>query len=149
MRAPLEQAIQDRLGQVAIMEHIAKRRQRLIRRQQHRTVFEVALVDHAIEYIRRVGGVREVAQLVDDQDVRMEKGLERTLQAPLRRRVGEPADQRVRAGEARLVAVLDRAVRDRDAAPAWRKLSSSARTRASTRSLGTSTTCTHREHLRR
>lgn len=63
--APLEQAIEDRLREVAIMQHITERRQRLVGREEHRPPLEVSLVDHAIEHVRGIGGMREIAQLVD------------------------------------------------------------------------------------
>ena len=53
--ASLEQPIQDRLGEVAIMQHLPPRRQRLVRGHEHRLPAQIPLVDHAIEHVRRIG----------------------------------------------------------------------------------------------
>ena len=71
--AALEQTIEDRLREVAIMHHIAKRRQRFVRREQNRPPLQVPFIDHAIEDIGGVGGVREIPEFVDDEDVRGER----------------------------------------------------------------------------
>lgn len=85
MHAPLEQAIQNRLRQIAIMHHVAQGRQRFVRGEQDRPALEVAFVDDAIEDIRRIGGVREIPQLVDDQDMGMEVRRQRRGEARFRK----------------------------------------------------------------
>jgi hypothetical protein len=63
VRAPLEEAIDNRLRQVAIMQDLAQRRQRLVRGQQHRVLVTIPLVDDAVENGRRIRGVRQVFPL--------------------------------------------------------------------------------------
>ncbi len=112
--ASLQEPIENRFSQISIMQHLAQRRQRLVRREEHRAVREVALVDDAVEHIRRVGRVREVAELIDHKHVRMEVGLERPVEPSLRRGAGELADEDVGPHEARLVAMLDGAIGEGD-----------------------------------
>ena len=114
VHAPLEEAIQDRLGEVAIMHYLAQGRQRFVRRQQNRPTLEIPFVDDAIEHVRRVGSVREIAQLVDNQNVRMEVRCE-AARAGLSSPRGRARRLIVRADEARLVAMLNGAIRDGDA----------------------------------
>ncbi len=48
------------------------------------SALQVALADDAEEHVGGVGGVALVAELVDDEDVRVDVGLERLLQRPAR-----------------------------------------------------------------
>ncbi len=48
------------------MQHHAQRGQRLIGRDQHPAVGKVALVDDAVEHVRRIGGMRQIPELVND-----------------------------------------------------------------------------------
>ena len=98
-------------------DHALRRpcRQRFIHRRQQGSVLEIALVNHAIEHIRRVDAMRWKAQLIDDQDVRVEIWGERRRSATLRGRARELPDQFIHADKAGRVAMLNRAVRDRDA----------------------------------
>lgn len=109
MDAALEQAIQDRLGEGAIMQYVAEGRQRFVRRQEHGLLGEVAFIDDAIEHVRGVGRVREVPEFIDHEHVRVQKGRERGVEPSLGRGARQFPDQRIRADEVRLVAVLDRA----------------------------------------
>src|SRR3990172_2260543 len=84
MRAPLQEAIHDRLRQISIMHDIAPGRQRFVGRDEDRALREVALVDDLVEYVRRVGGVGEIAELVDHEHVGVEVRVERRLQASAR-----------------------------------------------------------------
>src|SRR3990172_8496180 len=60
MRAPLQEAIHDRLRQISIMHDIAPGRRGFVGRDEDRALGEVALVDDLVEYVRRVGGVVRV-----------------------------------------------------------------------------------------
>jgi hypothetical protein len=53
------------------------RLQRFVRRKDHRPLPPVSLVDDVEEHIGRVGAVREIADLVDDEDGWMGVGRER------------------------------------------------------------------------
>ena len=63
--APVQEAIEDRLGEVSIMQHFAQGRQRFL--EQPRAVGEIAFVDDAVEHVRRVGRGGQVAELVNDE----------------------------------------------------------------------------------
>ena len=67
--AALEEAVEDRIREVRIMEHVSERGQGLVGADEDGTTSQVALVDDEIEHVGRVVGVRELAELVDDQDV--------------------------------------------------------------------------------
>ena len=85
MHTAFEQPIQDGLGQVAIMHHIAQGRHRFVCRQQDRAVSEIAFVDDAIDDVGPVGRMREVAEFVDDEVVWLETLLECGISRLLRR----------------------------------------------------------------
>ncbi len=111
----LEHAVQDRLGQVAVVKHLAPRGLRLVRRHQDRAPAQVALVDHVEEHVRRLGPVREVADLVDHEHGGRDVVRERLAEAALDPRQRQRVHHLVRAREERLEPVLDRPVGDRDA----------------------------------
>ena len=72
------------------------------------------IVDHVVEHVGGLGAVREIAHLVNHQDVRMCVATEGLVQAPLPPRIRQIFDQLRGGGEERIEAVLDRPVRDRD-----------------------------------
>ena len=64
----LENAVDDRLGQIGVVQHGAPGGQRrLVGREQHRAPAQVPLVDDMEQDVGRVRTVRQVAHLVDDQ----------------------------------------------------------------------------------
>ena len=88
MGTPLEQAIQDRFREVAIMHHPTQGRQRFVRREQNRPPLQVPFVNHSIQHIGGIRGVREIPELVDDEDVGMQIRRERRGEPRLRGRAG-------------------------------------------------------------
>ncbi len=74
----------------------------------------MALVDDVEEDVRRVRSVDEVADLVDDEDVRVDEFGEGLAQLALLVGEREPLDELIGAREERLEAVLDCFVGDRD-----------------------------------
>jgi uncharacterized protein YidB (DUF937 family) len=112
--AALEEAVEDRLGEIGIMKHLAECRQRFVRGDDRGALLQVALADDPEEHIGGIGGVALIAELVDDEDVRMQVGLERLFQAAALGGVGELTDQLVGRGEAGLEAVLDGTIGDGD-----------------------------------
>ena len=54
MSAPLEQAIQNRLREVAIMHHFPECRQWFVGGDEDWSTLQIPFVDDAIEYVRRV-----------------------------------------------------------------------------------------------
>jgi len=97
------------------MHDVAQGRQGFVRREQHRPALQVPFIDDPVEHIRGVDGVREIAQLVDDEHMRLEIRLQRGIEPALARRARELADQDVGPDEAGVVAVLNGAIGDRDA----------------------------------
>ena len=67
--AALEDPVEDGLGKVVVVQDATPRRERLVRREHHRPLLEVAFVDDVKEHVRGVFGVGEVADLVDNQQV--------------------------------------------------------------------------------
>ena len=96
------------------MQDAAPGTERFVRREDHRTLLEVALVDDVEEHVRRVGAVREIADLVDHEHVRMRVDCKRLTQASVAARTRQFVDQRGCGDEERIEAVLDGAIRDRD-----------------------------------
>jgi hypothetical protein len=114
MAAVLEDAVEDGLGEVGMMEDMTRGGKRLVRGEEHKLAAKVAAVDHLEDAVDGVVGEREVAELVDDDDVRVEVVVERGLEAAGASGVGEALDELGGGGEAGLEAVVDRAVGDRD-----------------------------------
>jgi hypothetical protein len=69
--AALKDAVEDRVGQVFIMQHAAPGRQRLVRGENHGALLPMAVIDDMEEHVGRVGAVGKVADFVDNQDVRV------------------------------------------------------------------------------
>jgi len=63
--AALEDAVQDRLGQIGIVQDPAPRGEGFVRREKHRAVVQVAFVDDVEEDVGEVGPVGEIADFVD------------------------------------------------------------------------------------
>jgi hypothetical protein len=80
MRAAFEQPVEYRLGQVAIMEHLAQCRQRLVGGDDDRPPLQVPQADDAEEHVGGVRGVALVAEFVDDEHVRMDVRLQRVVE---------------------------------------------------------------------
>ena len=66
------------------MHDIARGRQRFVGGEQDWPPLEIPVADHAIQHVGRVGRVRQVAQLVDDEHVRVQVGLEGSVEPQLR-----------------------------------------------------------------
>jgi hypothetical protein len=64
--AALEDAIDDRLPQILVMEDAAPGLERFVGREDHRAVSAMALIHHVKEHVRRVGAISEISHLVDD-----------------------------------------------------------------------------------
>jgi hypothetical protein len=106
------------------MKHLAECRQRFVRGDDRGALLQVALADDPEEHIRGIGCVALIAELVDDEHMRMQIGFERFFQPAALCGVGKLSDQLVRGGEASLEAVLDRSIGDghpemRFSSPRW------------------------------
>src|SRR6188472_2136550 len=112
--AALEDAIDDRLPEILVMQHAAPCLQRFVGREDHRTATAMPLVDDVKEHVRCVGAVREIPDLVDHQDGWMRVGLERLGELPLTKGRGEIIDQAGGGREERIKAVLNGAIRNGD-----------------------------------
>lgn len=113
--AALEGAVDDGLGQVVVVEDGAPGgERRLVGGEEDRAPAQVAVVDDVEQHVGGVGPIGEVADLVDDEDVRMDVLGERLPQAAIAAGGGEIVDELGGGGEERRGAVLDGAVGDRD-----------------------------------
>jgi hypothetical protein len=86
----------------------------LVRREDHRALLDVPLVDDVEEDVRGVVAVGEVADLVHDQDVRSQVARQRVAQLASSARAREVVDELCAVDEERLETVLHGAVRDGD-----------------------------------
>jgi hypothetical protein len=112
--AALQHAIEDRFGEIGIVEHAAPGRQGLVRREEHGALVQVAIVHHLEEHIGRVGPVAEIADLVDYEHVGMRIRREDVPELPPTGGVREVGDERGGRGEDGVEAILDGAVGDGD-----------------------------------
>ena len=62
----LEDAIEDGVRDVVVVEHPAPGAQRLVGRKDHRALVAMAIIDDVEEHVGRVGPVGQIADLVDD-----------------------------------------------------------------------------------
>ena len=110
-----EGAVHDRLGQIMIMEDCAPRGQRrLVGREDDRPLLEVAVVDHMEEDIGGIEAVGKVADLIDDEHVRLKVVQQTVAQAAIAAGGGEIIDQRSGSSKKCGEAVLNGAIGDRD-----------------------------------
>ena len=112
--APFGHSVEDRLGEIRVVQDPPPRGQRFVRGEDHRTLMQVPVVDDLKEDVRRVGPVAEIADFIDDQDVRMRVARQRLAKLAVARGRGEILDQRRRRGEERVEAILDGTVSDGD-----------------------------------
>lgn len=112
--APLQNAVDDGVAEVLVVKDLAPSIEGLVGREDHRPLLEMALIDHVVEHVGRVVAVGQVADLVDDEDVRMGVVGHGLAELPLPACDGELLDEGGGRHEVRIEAVLDRAVRDRD-----------------------------------
>ena len=108
----LEDAIDDGLGEVVIVEHAAPGVERLVGGEDHRALAAVAIVDHVEEHVGRVGAVGEVSDLVHHQQGGMGVGGESLGQAPGAKGGRELVDELGGGDEESVESVLDGAVGD-------------------------------------
>ncbi len=110
----LEDAVEDRLGEIRIVKDLSPGVDRLIRRENHGSAFEVALVDDLEEHVGRIRWMDEVADLVDHEDRDRDQGMECFGEASVTAGDRELVDEFVGGRKVGLEAVLDRTVGDRN-----------------------------------
>jgi len=76
-----EHSIDDRGGKIVVVQDGAPCVRMLVGREDHRALSLMAMVDHVVEDVRGVGPVGQVADLVNDEDVRRGIALERARKA--------------------------------------------------------------------
>jgi hypothetical protein len=109
-----QDAIDDGLREVGVVEDGSPGGERFVGGEDHRLVMQVAVVDDMEEKIGGVVSDREVADLIDDEDVGMGVESEMGSELSVTLSSGERFNEVGRAGEERFVAVLDGAVSDGD-----------------------------------
>jgi hypothetical protein len=112
--ATLEDAIDDRLPEILVVQHAAPRLQCLVRCKDHGPVAAMPFIHDVKEHVRRVGAVGEVAHFVDHQDGGMRVRLQRVCELTRTKGGLEVIDERRRGCEEGVEAILDRAIGDRD-----------------------------------
>lgn len=79
----LEDAIDDRVGEIVVVKDRAPSARMFVGREDHRTPSDVAAVDDVVEHVGCVVAVREVADFIDDKHVRLDVTSERFVHAPV------------------------------------------------------------------
>jgi hypothetical protein len=79
----LEDAVDDGLSEVFVVQNASPRTERLVRREDHRPLLQVSFIDDVEEDVRGVGAVRQVPDLVDNEHLRMRVVYNRVAHAPL------------------------------------------------------------------
>jgi hypothetical protein len=103
----VEQAVEDRRRDNGIAEDAAPLNHRAVARDQHRAPLVTAR-DELIEEVRGGGLKRQVAELIDDQQLGLGEEGEPLLQPDFRVRLGKRGDKGRGGGEQNRVALLDR-----------------------------------------
>jgi len=111
----LEDSIHDGLGEIVVMKDGTPALRMLVRGEDHRALLDVTLVDNVEQDVGRVIAVGQVADLIDEEHVRLEVVGKRLAQPPLLGRRREVLDELGAVHEQRLEAVLERAIGDGDA----------------------------------
>lgn len=114
MPPPLQHAVEDGLGEIGVVEDPAPGAQRLVGREDHGALMQVALVDDVEEDVGRIRPIAQIADLVDHEDVGMGIGREDVAEPAFARGRGELVNEGGRRGEPCLEAILDGAVGDGD-----------------------------------
>jgi len=70
-----QDAVEERLGEILVMEHITPSPQRLVGGEKGRSALDVPGIDDGVQDIGRIGGMREVAELINDEHFGGDKGL--------------------------------------------------------------------------
>jgi hypothetical protein len=112
--AAFEDAIDDGIGEIVIVKHGPPTLWMLVRGEDHRTSSDVAIVDDVVEDVGGVVAVGEVANLVDDEDVRAHVEGEGIAQFTFAGRGRETVDELSGGGEEHFEAVLKRSVGNGD-----------------------------------
>jgi hypothetical protein len=106
----LEDAVDDGLSEVLVVEHLSPSVRRLVGGEDHRALAAVTVVDDMEEHVRRVGSVGQITDLVYDEERRMGVGGQGLSEASLAKGGGEIVDELGGGREVRVEAVLDGAV---------------------------------------
>jgi len=109
-----ENSIDDGLSEVVIVKRLAPTLRMLVGREEHRAASDVSIVDDVVEDVRGVVAVREVANLVDHEDMGSHVMSKSFAHRSFATRSREIFDELCGGGEERLEAVLQRAICDRD-----------------------------------
>jgi len=62
----LEDAIEDSMSQVLVVQHVTPSGERFIRGEDHRAFLPMAIVHHVKEHVGSIRSVREIPHFVDD-----------------------------------------------------------------------------------
>ena len=111
--AALENAIDDGMGQVIVVQDTAPCSERFVGGKHHRALFPMPIVDDVEQHVRRVRSVREVAHLVDHEYGGMDVGRQRLGKATAAESRGEVINEFGRGDTPCVEAILDRAIRNR------------------------------------
>jgi hypothetical protein len=112
--AAFEDAIDDGVGEVVVVEDGAPAARVLIGGEDHGAAGDVALVHDVVEHVGGVVADREVANLVDDEVVRADVGGEGLAELAVAAGDGQLVDEVGAGREERVEAVLQGPVGDRD-----------------------------------
>jgi hypothetical protein len=112
--AALEDAVDDRLCQILIMQHTTPHRERLVRGEDHGALFPMAIVDDVEEHVRGVRAVGEIAHFVHDQNVGMNIRRQGVGEPPAAKGSREIINEFGGGDKPRVEAILNGPIPDRD-----------------------------------
>ena len=76
----LQDTIQDRGRKVFIVQHLSPFAERLISGKDHRSFSQMAIIDDVKQDVGSILSIGQIADFIDDQDMRMGVGKKRLLQ---------------------------------------------------------------------
>ena len=112
--AALEDAIEDGLRQVLIVQHTSPGGERFVRREDHGALLPMPVVDDVEEHVCGIGAVGEVAHFVADEDTGLHVGGQDLGEAAAPEGRRQVVNQLGGGDEAGIKAILDRAISNRD-----------------------------------
>ena len=110
----LEDAIDNGVGQVVVMQHVSPSRERFVRGEEHGLLPAMPVVDDVKEHVGGIRAVGQISHFVDHQHVGLCVRGEGVREPTGAKRGGERVDEFRRRHKAGGEAVLDRAIRHRD-----------------------------------
>ena len=112
--AALEDAVDNGEGEVFVVQHAPPGIERFVRREDHRALVPMAIVDDVKEHVGSVRAVGKIPDFVDDQDGRMRVRRQPLRESAAAKGIRQIVDQFRRGDKPRIKAVLNGAIGNGD-----------------------------------